>query len=121
MIELIVFALVCFGIAWGLGQSGLSYPIRLRINPRSRHSRFYSARTLVIALLECPGCIGFHTGWVFYVLGVTPRELPTWWIAAFAVTSSNLLLYKLTGLADSAPPEGGDDRRAEGEDPPDGG
>lgn len=86
MIELVVYSLVIFGIAWGLGLSGLSFSFRKRLPG------------IITALFECVGCSSWHLGWIAYLLHLTPAALTSWWVAAFYSAASSLILLRFSGL-----------------------
>jgi hypothetical protein len=111
LIELLVFSLIAFGIAWGVGHSELSYPFRLAISKVPR------VGSVIISGLECFGCLSWHIGAISYFLHYAPSPLDTWWKTAFFASASSLVLARLSGLSESASPEGGDDRRREAADP----
>lgn len=86
MIELVVFSVTIFGIAWGVGLSSLSHPFRSRLP------------TFFVTMLECLGCQSFHWGWIAYLLHLTPAALTSWWVAAFYSAASSLILLRFSGL-----------------------
>jgi len=96
MISLLVYSVAAYGLAWIVGLSKISYPLRMRL------STMGALGSLLVVLLECAGCVGFHQGWIAYVLKLTPAELPHWWIAALFTATSNLVLAKLAGQAEAA-------------------
>lgn len=85
-----VYIAVAFGIAWGIGHAGLSYPIRRRLT--------MNGFEWTVMLLECVGCSGFHIGWIAYAAGAAPPTLTSWWTAAFFTATTNLLVFHATGL-----------------------
>lgn len=96
-ISITIYAFTAFGIAWGVGHSGLSYPVRLRIS-KTPIGKF------MIELLECVGCIGWHTGVVACALGLVPgfpaHAVGPAIVCGFFTAASNLLLGKITGITD---------------------
>jgi hypothetical protein len=70
---LLLFA--AYGLAWVLGRSKLTLALREWLAaPRDAPAdRYHShmvfpprpAALWVLALIECPGCVGFHEGWVY--------------------------------------------------------
>lgn len=111
MTDLLVFSLIVFGIAWGVGHAELSFPVRLAISK----GRFGN---VIISGLECFGCLSWHLGWVAFVFQLAPSPLNSWWKAAFFASAASLLLARIAGLTEIAPPEGGAfDRKREARDP----
>lgn len=111
MTELLVFSIVSFAAAWTAGHAGISYPLRRRLNENRLGS-------VIVSGLECFGCIAFHLGWITFAFNAAPSALNSWWKAAFFAAGSSLLLARLAGLVEIAPPEGGAlDRRREAADP----
>lgn len=86
VIALLVYSLVIFGIGWGFGLSGLSFPFRKRMPG------------VFATMFECIGCQCFHWGWIAYALNLTPPQLSTWWIAAFYSAATSLILLQVSGL-----------------------
>jgi len=91
-IDLLVYAVSAFGLAWCISNSKISFPLRLRL----AELRW----TWTLALLECPACTGWWLGIFAYFAGETPSSIGQWWIAGLFTMASNLLLAKLTGLLD---------------------
>lgn len=112
MIELIVFSLIVFGISWGVGHSELSFPIRYAISKAPLGN-------VIIAGLECFGCLSWHLGWIAWLLHLVPvSPLNTWWKAAFFASASSLVLAHFAGFTDHPASEGGAfDRRRKAADP----
>lgn len=110
MIALIIYCGVVFGAAWGIGMSELSYPIRLLISGQfwPDEKTKHPFRQLIVTGLECPGCLSFHLGWFAFVSELSPKGVFNhWWEAALFSATSSLILARVTGLTDSAPPRGG--------------
>jgi hypothetical protein len=66
-------ALAAMGLAWIVGHSAISLPLRTALHRRS---------PFLVELLECPGCFGFWTG-----LAVGLVQDP-WWALPFALFTS---------------------------------
>lgn len=106
MIALIIYCGVVFGAAWGIGMSELSYPFRSLIAAGGGTKAPF--RQLIVTGLECPGCLSFHLGWLAFLSGLTPQGIfHYWWEAALFSATSSLIIAKVAGLTDSAPPRGG--------------
>lgn len=84
-----------FGVAFVLGWSEISLPWRLMLARSGWLGRW------LVALLECPACIGFHLGWASLWLGMTqlPIEVRYGLLLAFATAASNLVLARIAGLS----------------------
>lgn len=90
----IVYTLAAFGLAFIISFSKISLPIREWIAPQIPERRgtfgdysaspapFAAARTWLLALLECPACLGFWTGVAAVLL-----DRYTGILAAFTMTS----------------------------------
>jgi len=91
-IDLLVYAVSAFGLAWCISNSKVSFPLRLRLDA-------YGYKW-TLALLECPACLGWWTGLVAYFAGETPTSISQWWTAGLFTMASNLLLAKFAGLLD---------------------
>lgn len=95
ILVLIVYSIGAFGLAWTIGHSALTYPLR-----KTLAAHF---PTLVEGL-ECLGCIGFWIGvgaGVGYSVGSNVSTDVAFWIAVtipFYTTGSNYILGRLTGL-----------------------
>lgn len=98
MIHLLIYLLAAFGVAFVVGYSEVSLPIRERLAARPR-AGIWAAK-----LMECPACLGFHIGWA-YAVGFRPEFLPSGWgavaLLAFATAGSNLILGRIVGLIKS--------------------
>ncbi len=96
MISFLVFVVACFGLSWVIGWSKISYPIRERLSD--------AGSVWVLGLLECPGCLGWHTGWLAIAFGIAPpvfsRDVLGAMLCAFFIAGSNLVLARLCGLTE---------------------
>ncbi len=93
MIHLLVFTLAIFAVCYIAGFSKISLPLRARLDRPG-------TRSWVLALLECPGCLGFHLGWGVFLLHLTPSVLSSWWISGLYCCASSLLLARHAGLSE---------------------
>jgi len=91
-VDLLVYAVSAFGLAWCISNSKVSYPLRLRLAE--------AGSVWMLALLECPACLGWWLGIFAYFASSTPAALGQWWTAGLFTMASNLLLAKLAGLLD---------------------
>lgn len=96
LIYVLVHTVACFGLAWIVGHSRITRPIRLALY---EVGGFWIR--LFVDLLECPGCFGFWSGLVigFYVLHASsngPFLIPL--VVACYTSGSNYLLGRATGL-----------------------
>ena len=89
-LPLLAYCATVFGIAWGIGHSHASYPIRRAL----KNAGF----TWTVTLLECVGCSSYHLGWIAYAAGLAPVPFTRWWSTAFATATASLLLFHATGL-----------------------
>jgi hypothetical protein len=86
--------LACYGLAWVVGQSHLTLPLRqyLSIAPRG-------PRRFLLTLMECVGCFGF---WEGFALGLfLSRTLLLAVVLGFAVSASNLILDAAVSLGEN--------------------
>lgn len=98
MIDFIYFAFAAFGFAYIVGHSKISLPFRMTLDPVSGTMRFRFVRTWLLALIECPACLGFWQGLLFGAL-VRPTWNPYHWsVLALITCATNLILAKVTGL-----------------------
>ncbi len=84
-----------FGLAWGVGHSTLSLPFREALSRTPIFGEF------LCKLIECPGCIGFHTGWIYEWLAGPTLQGPRPFVillVGFAVAGSNFILARLSRL-----------------------
>lgn len=97
MIELIVYALVVFGIAYGIGHTKLTYGFRKWL------SHGNAAQVWLLLLLECVFCVSFHLGWLAVYFKVAPffdRDLRGGLECAFFSAATSLILGRTAGLLD---------------------
>lgn len=102
MTALIVYTLAAFGLAWAIGHSKLSQPFLdvLEYTARDSYGQLRYFRwltTIVLTLLTCPACLGFHIGWAAHVSGIVTL-FPSWYVAAFYTCGANLILGIYTGI-----------------------
>lgn len=100
MTHLIAYLLAAFGLAYIVGHSAISLPIRNWIAPYGA-KMISPLRTFVVALAECPACIGFWIGgfvWTFDLAALS--NVVTFSALEFALmtSGSNFVLGRLTGL-----------------------
>lgn len=116
MIELIIYSGAAFGLAYVLGYSKISLPIRVLIEPVQDGMKvqgtgarlFWAARMMLLALLECPACLGWHCGFVtayllrghiYFLTGFLDAPTFVAMLAlAFFTSGSNFILGRVTGL-----------------------
>lgn len=83
--------LIVFGIAYVLGHSAITLRWRTFV------AKFWA---FPVELIECPACIGWHTGWILTVFGYS--LFPFSWSgalsAAFFYAATNFILGRATGL-----------------------
>lgn len=94
---LLVFTLSVFGLTFVIGQSKASYPLRTWFAGTDLGASPFG-RGVVLGLIECPACLGFHLGWIAFLFRLTPPELTTWWISALFCCATSLLLVRAAGL-----------------------
>lgn len=97
MTSLIFYAVASFGLAYIVGQSKISLPIRNLIAPpiEIEFEPWGVIRSGLVALLECPACFGFWTGLACGILAAPFWEIP---MLAVFTCGSNYLLAKFAGL-----------------------
>lgn len=83
---LLFYSIACFGLAYILGFSTITFQVRKWLAARR------GAPRLILALIECPACLGFWTG---LFLGLHWHDPITW---ALFTCGSNFILARLTGL-----------------------
>lgn len=99
LIYIFVHTVASFGLAWIVGHSRATRPIRLALYDVGG---FWFS--LFVELLECPGCFGFWTGLAvgFYALIESrngPFLIPL--VVACYTSGANYLLGRATGLIQS--------------------
>ncbi len=99
-VALALYFLGAFGLAYIIGGSAISAPLRSWIGGPLDKPRPYFG--LVIALLECPACFGTWTGAFFGCIRPRLFLADSWWIGiligACTTAAVNLLLGKMAGL-----------------------
>jgi hypothetical protein len=113
---IVLVLLAAFGVAWIAGFSVISLPIRKWLGGFQREIktrqldgslavetvRVPGHLPLVCKLIECPGCLGFHLGWIYeLILGPTGIVGPKWFqviVMGAAFAAFNYTLGKLTRL-----------------------
>lgn len=83
MTELLIYSFCAYGLAYIVGESKISLPLRMWIEPPSvRDAKvswliqcFDSIRLVVLSLIECPACFGTWVGF-FYGLWSAPTFMP---------------------------------------------
>lgn len=100
MIGLVIYFLAAFGLAYIVGHSVISQPVRTFIGGPVDKPRAYLG--LFIALIECPACFGT---WIGLVAGAIYPILfwsASWWVGAIvgacATAGVNFMLGTWTGL-----------------------
>jgi hypothetical protein len=115
---LFAYTIAAFGFCWIIGGSKITEGFRAVIwklgggqfQPKNMPDNGETIAIpprgflgLMLALTECPGCLGFHIGWITALLGA-PSDLPgpLLVLAMFALAcytaGSGYLLGRLTGL-----------------------
>lgn len=106
VIEILIYSVASMGLAYIVGVSEISYPIRAWL------ARTPAGRVLV-ALMECPVCAGTWAGAIFGAV-LDPLHLQHGLIANLIVTAlytsgNNLILARVAGIsvpgAQPQPPE----------------
>lgn len=110
MLGLFFYAIAAFGLAYIVGHSVISLPIRMAIDPgQELRGPADAARAWILLLAECPACFGFWTGLFAGMLYAAldgphyPREgalAKLMWAVGLALftTGSNFVLARLTNL-----------------------
>jgi ribose/xylose/arabinose/galactoside ABC-type transport system permease subunit len=97
-VSLIVYTVASFGLAYIVGHSRISRPVRLAL-----HDSGGPALRLLVEILECPACFGFWTGLIAGTVLTITRHEPL--IVSIGVgcytTGSNFLIGRATGLIPS--------------------
>lgn len=105
MISLALYFLAAFGLAYVVGHSAISMPVRLLIGGPEGQPRAFLG--FLVALLECPACFGTWTGLVAGAFLPGLFQQSTWWagalVAACATAGLNFIIGKATGLMPGEP------------------
>jgi hypothetical protein len=100
--QLLIYSVACFGLAFILGQSKISLPFRLMLEPNEMKTPAQAFRMWLLWLFECPACLGFWTGlaWGHFgrpsVIEGEPSFVTV--VTALFTCGSNFLLSALSGL-----------------------
>ncbi len=102
MIDLLVYTVAAFGLAWIIGHSKLTQPALdvLEYIARDEYGQLRYFRWLVtgmLMLVTCPACLGFHIGWAAHASGLV-HLFPSWYVAALYTCAANLVLGVYTGI-----------------------
>jgi hypothetical protein len=101
MKDLIVWSIAAFALSWILADSKISFPFRTRLGRLENLGGIPGGLAVILlTLIECVACSGWHLGWIAQLLGIAP--FAEWWLAAFYTCGANLLLAKYVGLLDDA-------------------
>jgi len=87
----VLLFLAAYGLAWVLSASKITFGLRELLDDRGFD--------WTVALMECPGCVGFWTG-LIYGACTMPLPDPRVLIYAFAVCASNMLLNTVVILGE---------------------
>ena len=112
------YSLAAFGLAYIVGHSSISLPVRMLMDPGEElKTPSQALRSFLLMLAECPACFGFWTGAVagmLYAFGLgswmpahqveLPRPLFVLFLALYT-TGSNYLLARLAKLIPSGSKE----------------
>ncbi len=97
-IDVLVLFLAAFGLAYVLGYSKISFPIRNFLAPDPPRLISWPALlgVILVDLIECPACLGVWEGFFF---GLYTHQTPwQFFVSACAVSGSNFILGRLTRL-----------------------
>lgn len=102
----LVFAVAAFGLAYIVGFSKLSLPVRSLIAPPAGTTADSASlkdvvRLALVTLLECPACFGFWVG-LIYGFACHPKWAPDALGLALFTCGSNYLLAKFAGLLEES-------------------
>lgn len=107
MISLVIYTVAAFGLAYIVGFSKISLPVRNWIDPGVPKIVSFAElfRRFVLSLIECPACFGFWIGFWFAAYVPTPSLFPElkikffWMLMLACYTSgSNFILGNATRL-----------------------
>ncbi len=87
MLEIAKLLLAAYGFAWFLGRSKLTLGFRRWLAQ--------VPSPWLLALLECPGCVGFWTGYLYVARRSWDTFVPAV-LTGFVVLTTNLLLESIT-------------------------
>lgn len=106
MTQLLFYAIAAFGLAYIIGFSTITLPLRIALGGESGSTatrplltvgRFGKPGEFICSLIECPACFGFWTG---LIAGLFWPGHP--WYAAFGLalftSGSNFILGRATRL-----------------------
>jgi len=69
----LVYSVMAFALTWIIGDSKISLPFRMVIDPGEIKTPLDAARAWLLMLLECPGCLGFWLGIAALYFHVAPE------------------------------------------------
>lgn len=110
MLGLLFYTVAAFGLAYIVGHSSLSLPVRVLVDPGEQLRGFGdAARAWALMLVECPACFGFWEGLFFGMLYAAvdgplyPREgvlAKVLWAVGLALYTcgANFILARFTSL-----------------------
>lgn len=106
MIWLVLLA--SFGVCWIVGFSKITLPLRRLLGgwetDTEKYEPLFPGAGWICNLIECPGCLGFHLGWIYELtLGPTGISGPRWFqviVVGAAFAASNFILGRITRLID---------------------
>lgn len=89
-----LYFFAAFGFAWGVGYSHVTLPFREWLAKGG-----WASKWLLIGL-ECPGCLGWHIGYLSVLCEVAPISRSLWHcvLMAFVTAGANILLARIAGL-----------------------
>lgn len=92
---IMLYVLTEFGFVYVLGHSTIT--LALRETMHDAIGPFRATRRLLVQMIECPACLGFHIGWIVgLVAGLGWRSI----LAGFFTSGANVVLGKFTRLMD---------------------
>jgi hypothetical protein len=109
MLGLLFYTVAAFGLAYIVGHSAISLPLRILMEPPDLRGPQDAFRAWALMLIECPACFGFWTGllggMVYAALdgplypqeGVLARLLFAVGLALYTC-GANFILARFTGL-----------------------
>lgn len=97
LLTLFVYVNAAFGFAYIAGHSKISLPFREWIDPGGEINSYGKAlRAFLLALIECPPCLGFWTGVAAYFL--VPKGTIGVVTLALFTASTNFIIGRATNL-----------------------